>query len=85
MGEPEDFKQKVSVTAGLIVWVGLMCGSMGFLYAQMLHNDKQSQQNAIDNRLYTEQEVGGLRSDWERDREQMLKRIEFLEKYHYEE
>ena len=55
----------------------------------MEHNDRQAVKSAADNRLYTEQEVSGLRSDWERQnailRErdiELVKRIEALEKYH---
>ena len=84
MGDPEEFKSKVHISWGMLIWAVAIAGSMGFLYSQMIHNDRQSEKNAKDNRLYTEQEVGGLRADWERDREQMIKRIDELEKYHKE-
>ena len=89
MGEPEDFKKKTTVTYGLIIWVGIMAGSMGYLYASMNHNDRQAEKNAADNRLYTEQEVGGLRADWERQNSimksrdaELLERIKELEQNH---
>ena len=91
MGEPEDFKKKTTVTYGLIIYVGVVMGAMGYLFASMEHNDRQAVKSAADNRLYTEQEVSGLRSDWERQnailRErdiELVKRIEALEKYHKE-
>ena len=59
MGEPEDFKKKTTVTYGLIIYVGVVMGAMGYLFASMEHNDRQAVKNALDNREYTEQEVGG--------------------------
>jgi hypothetical protein len=89
MSQPDEFSQKMNISWGLLIWAVGIAGSMGFLYASMIHNDNQSQKNSIDNRLYTEQEVGGLRSDWERqnnvereETKELIKRIESLEKYH---
>ena len=91
MGEPEDFKNKTTVTIGLIVYVGMVMLTVGYLFASMEHNDRQAVKSAEDNRLYTQQEVDGLRSDWERNNktqekidEEQNKRIEALEKYHKE-
>lgn len=41
---------------------------------------KQLDEIKVNYKKYADMEVGGLRSDWERDREEQNKRIEKLEK-----
>ena len=63
----------------------------GYFIHGMISKDREIDQNreimrelyqrAID---YTEQEVGGLRSDWERSEKEDQRRITELEKYHKE-
>jgi hypothetical protein len=79
MGEPEELKQTTKVSYGLILWAVCIAASMGYLYSSMHFNDRQAEKNAVDNRLYTEQEVGGLRSDWERQNKIDLGRFIKLE------
>ena len=68
-------KKKV-LSIGVIVWVASMAFSMGMIYARINDHTKDIQSA----REYTEQEVSGLRSDWDRDRIEQNKRIERLEK-----
>lgn len=51
-------------------------------YQQLVSDQNKERIEIINNTLksYIEQEVGGLRSDWERDRTEQNKRIEKLEK-----
>ena len=91
MGEPDEFKKRMSVTWGLAIWALSMAFSMGFIYSNMIANDRQVEKNAVQAHEFTEQEVGGLRADWERGNQQLIRRdneiirrIEELEKYHKE-
>ena len=85
----EELKEKKSFSIGLLVGSLAIAFNIGFIYANMLAADKEIVKNAEQARLYTEQEVGGLRSDWERQNailkardQEMLDRIKELEKYH---
>jgi len=85
----EEFKHKMPLTIGAIVWIAAISFSMGMLYSDNMNMAKKIITDKKDARDYTEQEVGGLRSDWERhneilkeSEEQVLKRIDELEKYH---
>jgi len=87
----EELKEKKSFSIGLLVGSLAIAFNIGFIYANMLAADKEIVKNAEQARLYTEQEVGGLRSDWERQNnilrsrdQEMLERIKELEKYHKE-
>lgn len=68
MGMPEDFKGKVSVSIGLIIWIAIISFSMGALYTRVMDLNEK----IVD-------EIGGLRADWDRDRESQEKRLEKLE------
>ena len=85
----EELKEKKSFSMGLLAGGLAIAFNIGFIYANMLAADKEIVKNAEQARLYTEQEVGGLRSDWERQNnilrsrdQEMLERIKELEKYH---
>ena len=87
----EELKEKKSFSIGLLVGSLAIAFNIGFIYANMLAADKEIVKNAEQARLYTEQEVGGLRSDWERQNailkardQEMSDRIKELEKYHKE-
>ena len=86
---PEEFKNKLHLTGGAIVYIIVASFSMGIMFAGLMG----AKQDIVDDRKegfnFTEQEVGGLRSDWERqneqtkmEREELLDRIEELEEYH---
>lgn len=85
----EELKDKKNVSLGLIVGAVALAFNIGFIYANMISADNQIDKNRIQAKDFTEQEVGGLRADWERqnkaekDRDDsLLKRIEKLEQYH---
>ena len=85
----EELKDKKSFSVGLLIGSLAVAFNIGFIYANMLASDKEIIKNAEAARIYTEQEVGGLRSDWERQNNilrlrdsEMLERIKELEKYH---
>ena len=87
----EELKEKKSFSMGLLAGGLAIAFNIGFIYANMLAADKEIIKNADSARIYTEQEVGGLRSDWERQNnilrlrdQEMLERIKELEKYHKE-
>jgi len=70
---PEEFSKKLPpVTIGFIVWIGIIAFSLGVLYTKVIDTDAK----VID-------EVGGLRSDWERDKKEQDRRLEKLEEYIY--
>ena len=91
MSSPEELKEKRPISMGLVAWAVILAFNLGVIYATILSAQKDIINDAKAAKEYTEQEVGGLRSDWERgntiakqDREQHLKRIEDLEAYHKE-
>lgn len=75
MTTPDEFSKKQTVTIGLIVWVAAISFSMGMIYARIVDHTKDIKAA----RDFTEQEVGGLRADWERDRQDKNRRLELLE------
>lgn len=86
---PDELKEKKNVSYGLIVWVGVICFNIGVLYATLLSAKDDISDNKKAARDYVEQEVGGLRSDWERQNEiekayraKIMSELEELEKYH---
>lgn len=91
MGTPEEFKQKTTISWGLYAFSLFIAFNIGVLYATMLGSRDDIIENKEDSINFTEQEVGGLRSDWERQNtiqaihdKGVIKRIEDLEKYHKE-
>lgn len=68
VGTPNETNKKVNVTIGFVLWIGAVCFSLGVLYTKVLDADRR-----------TTEEVGGLRADWERDRELQERRLEVLE------
>lgn len=88
---PDEFKHKLTLTGAMIAYIVAAAFSMGVMFAGLMG----AKQDIVDDReaakAFTEQEVGGLRSDWERhnsiteaQREELKKRIEALESYHKE-
>lgn len=66
---PDEFSKKLpSITLGFIIWVAMIAFSLGVLYTKVIDTDEK----VID-------EVGGLRSDWERDKAEQDRRLEKLE------
>jgi len=87
----EEFKQKRPISIGLVAGAVAIAFNIGFIYANMLAADKEIIKNEKSAKEFTEQEVGGLRSDWERQNDlersrdtELLERINDLEKYHKE-
>ena len=77
MTTPDEFSDKKVISIGAIVWVASISFSMGMIYARINDHTKDIQ----GTRLYTEQEVSGLRSDWDRDRIQQNERLERMETF----
>lgn len=75
MTTPKDFDKTTTVTIGALIWVAGMSFSMGMIYAKFIDNEAQH----IEINKYIEQEVGGLRSDWERENTEVHRRLEKLE------
>jgi len=75
MSLPSDFNAKTTVTIGLLIWIAVVSFSMGMIYKSIIDNDKEH----IQIKDYIEQEVGGLRSDWERENKEVHRRLEKLE------
>jgi L-cystine uptake protein TcyP (sodium:dicarboxylate symporter family) len=70
---PEEFSKKLPpMTIGFIVWIAMIAFSLGVLYTKVIDTDAK----VID-------EVGGLRSDWDRDKKEQDRRLEKLEEYIY--
>lgn len=65
---PDDFKHKVPVSIGLLIWIAIISFSLGALYTRVMD---------LDDKL--NDEIGGLRADWERDRLMQNNRLEKLE------
>lgn len=64
---PDEFKQKHPISIGFVVWVGIICFSLGGTFFTLMGLD----QKIID-------EVGGLRADWERRNIEVDKHFEQL-------
>lgn len=73
---PDEFSIKTPVTIGLIIWIAVISFSLGMIYAKIIDNEKEHEHI----REFVEQEVSGLRADWERDRVEKNRRLEKLEK-----
>ena len=70
---PEEFGRKLPpMTLGFIIWVAMIAFSLGVLYTKVVDTDRP----VVD-------EVGGLRSDWERDKSEQDRRLEKLEDFIY--
>jgi len=70
---PEEFGRKLPpMTLGFIIWVAMIAFSLGVLYTKVVDTDRL----VVD-------EVGGLRSDWERDKSEQDRRLEKLEDFIY--
>ena len=76
MNTPEISKEtRVKMPLGTIVALCVACLSLGGTISKVLSHSED-----IDNaRKYTEQEVSGLRSDWERRNKDVEKRLDKLE------
>jgi len=64
----DDFKHKIPVSIGLLIWISIISFSMGTLYKSVVDLNEK----LVD-------EIGGLRADWERDRVQQNERLNKLE------
>ena len=76
MSLPSDFNKQTTVTISLLIWIAGVSFSMGMIYKSIIDNEKEH----ISIKQYIEQEVGGLRSDWDRDRKEQDRRLIKLEK-----
>lgn len=91
MSLPDEFKEKKTLSFGLVAWAVVIAFNLGVLYATMLSTKEDVMSNKKAAKEYVEQEVGGLRSDWERqndqaerERKELREDISELEKYHKE-
>jgi hypothetical protein len=77
-------KTKISVQLSILVAALVVAYRLGFVHANMERTDLQMKQDY--NRLHELiiQEVGGLRSDWERDSKSVHQDIDELQEYHKE-
>lgn len=75
MGTPDEFSAKKTITIGFIVWIAAISFSMGMIYARIMDHSKDIGKA----REFAEQEVNGLRADWERDRKDQNERISKIE------
>lgn len=75
---PDEFREKKVVSIGLVAWAVVIAFNLGVLYATMLATRDDVSNNKTTAKEYVEQEVGGLRSDWERQNEQSAKEREEL-------
>ena len=89
MGMPDEFKEKKSLSMGFVAWAVVIAFNLGVLYATMMATREDVFNNKKAAKEYVEQEVGGLRSDWERqnkqeekEREEIREDINELQKYH---
>lgn len=64
----DDFKKKIPVSLGLLIWIACISFSLGALYTRVMDLNEK----LID-------EVGGLRADWDRDRIHQNERLNKLE------
>ena len=79
MNTPADFHKSVTVTVGLLIWIAAVSFSLGMIYKSIIDNDKEH----VKLHEFVEQEVGGLRADWERRYHDDVKpRLENLEHKH---
>ena len=88
---PEEFKEKKNLSIGVVAWAVVIAFNLGVLYTTMMTTRENVESNKKAAKDYVEQEVGGLRSDWERQNailktrdSEMMERIKELEKYHRE-
>ena len=94
MGLPSDFNKQTTVTISLLIWIAGVSFSMGMIYKSIIDNDKEHTQihtkvsdkynRAIE---FTDQEVGGLRADVDKqdkihtkEIDRLIKRVDELEK-----
>lgn len=75
MTTPDEFNKKLPISIGLVVFCCAISFSLGTLYTKIFDQGEELQEV----RNFVEQEVGGLRADWERDRQMQNKRLEKLE------
>ena len=88
---PDEFKEKKVVSFGLVAWAVVIAFNLGVLYATMVATRDDVENNKQAAKDYVEQEVGGLRSDWERqndqeekEREEIRESVDKLWEYHRE-
>lgn len=86
MTSPDEFKHKITISWGLAVAYTIVLVSTTFTVGRMMDNDEQRaelqqhlEQKIRDMHQFSIDEVSGLRSDWDRDRQEQNRRIEKLE------
>lgn len=91
MSTPSEFNEKKPMSLGLIAWAVVIAFNLGVLYATMMATREDVADNKKAAKDYVEQEVGGLRSDWERqndvsrkERSEIREDIKELQQYHKE-
>ena len=75
MSLPNDFDKKAVVSYALIIWIAGISFALGRQFAKI--EDAEKERDKIIE--FVEQEVGGLRSDWERRNKAVEKRLDKLE------
>lgn len=86
MTSPDELKHKITISWGLAVAYTIVLVSTTFTVGRMMDNDEQRaelqqhlEQKIRDMHQFSIDEVSGLRSDWDRDRQEQNRRIEKLE------
>lgn len=65
---PKEFDKTVTISLGALVFVACIAFSLGKLFTRNEAMQENQRVQYEELRQYVEQEVGGLRSDWERAR-----------------
>ena len=77
MNAPE-FDKKINISLGLIIGLVVASFTLGGVVSKVLSQEAEIQSV----RDYVGQEVGGLRSDWERNNKKVEKEIDYLKGKH---
>ena len=89
---PDELEKKTNISYGLIAAIIIAAFSLGGTVATLVsqvgkiqHVEDTIYKAQKETEDYTTQEVGGLRSDWERRNSDVERRLQNLEKYHVKE
>lgn len=89
---PPELEHKAKLSISFLVALVITAFSLGGTITTLIlqvgkidHIENEIEQSKKEAMEYTTQEVGGLRSDWERDRADQNKDIDNLQKHHIKE
>lgn len=72
---PKEMNHTVTLSLGFIVCISVISFSLGRLFAKNEALQVQVNNQHLELKQFVEQEVGGLRSDWERSRDEDREQI----------